>query len=177
MSKAKRSSLLRPYVNGATRSQWLPPRLEASASAEPMPVTSGMWPEASMSGIRPEPPQPGDWRERELSLATSLDDLKNAILGDTPRASDDRDRLTEAVNAQVRSLRDELGIPEPVVARPVEPPVAARVVRAGPNAERAIFSIPLATPWNQAPSLPVSVMKRVPVWITQLTGIARRRMP
>ena len=87
------------------------------------------------------------------------------------------DRLTEAVNAQVRSLRDELGIPEPVVARPVEPPVAARVVRAGPNAERAILSIPLETPWNQAPSLPVSVIKRVPVWIKQVTGIARRRMP
>lgn len=64
---------------------------------------------------------PGD-SSQELSSATSLDDLFKAILGDQAGDVDDRALLLEAVEAQVRGIRDELGLPEPVVEVPTPAP-------------------------------------------------------
>ncbi len=64
----------------------------------------------------------------ELTSATSLDDLFKAILGDQARDVDDRALLLETVEAQVRGIRDELGLPEPVieVPKPAPAPVVAQ---------------------------------------------------
>jgi hypothetical protein len=58
----------------------------------------------------------------ELSSDTSLDDLFKAILGDQAGDTDDRALLLETVEAQVRGIRDELGLPEPVVEAPKPAP-------------------------------------------------------
>ena len=54
---------------------------------------------------------------QELSNATSLDDLFKAIR-DRAGDVDDRALLLETVEAQVRGIRDELGLPEPVIKCP-----------------------------------------------------------
>lgn len=56
---------------------------------------------------------------RELSSATSHDDLLTAILGASTRPADNDGPLRDAVDAQITSLRRELGIAEPLVVAAV----------------------------------------------------------
>lgn len=75
----------------------------------------------------------------ELSTTTSLDDLFKAILGDQAGDADDRALLLETVEAQVRGLRDELGLPEPVVEAPAPAPVT-QIAAAEPDAHDPTLS-------------------------------------
>ncbi len=109
----------------------------------------------------------------ELSNATSLDDLFKAILGNEADDSDDRYRLIETVEAQVRGIRTELGLPEPIVAAPVPPPAPE------PRPEVALRFGGLASHDESAAdsqtSLPVS--RRVPGWFKVVAGLAWSRLP
>lgn len=97
----------------------------------PSPVTATTE-EAVLPVIEPVRPTPVPVARQaggqELSTDTSLDDLFKAILGDQAGDIDDRAMLLETVEAQVRGIRDELGLPEPVieVPKPLPAPVAAQ---------------------------------------------------
>jgi protein TonB len=83
-----------------------------------------------------------------LSTNTSLDDLYNAILGDDARESDERGPIMEAVEAQVREIREEVGLVEtPHLSRPL--PEFVPVFRTQPP-EGLLFSRTIGTPWTVA---------------------------
>jgi hypothetical protein len=58
----------------------------------------------------------------EFTSDTSLTDLFQAILGVEARRAHDKSELGQIVDAQMRALRKELGLPEPVPARPAPKP-------------------------------------------------------
>lgn len=112
-------------------------------------------------------------RSNELSSETSLDDLFKAILGHEADDSDDRYRLIETVEAQVRTIRSELGLPEPVIEAPVPPPAPERRPEIAPRfAALASHDEPSATTETPAPNT-----RKVPGWFKVVAGLAWSRLP
>lgn len=122
----------------------------------------------------PSPPTgEADNRSNELSNDTSLDDLFKAILGNEADDSDDRYRLIETVEAQVRGIRSELGLPEPIIEAPVAPPapdprpdIAPRFAGLASHDETA------AAAQSSSP-----ITRRVPGWFKVVAGLAWSRLP
>lgn len=127
------------------------------------------------TSVPPPAPSTGETanRSNELSNDTSLDDLFKAILGNEADDSDDRYRLIETVEAQVRGIRSELGLPEPIVEVPVPPPA--------PDArpEIALRFGGLASHDESAAETqtPTPVGRRVPGWFKVVAGLAWSRLP
>ena len=111
----------------------------------------------------------------ELTAATTLDDLFKAILGHEAGEVDDRALLLETVEAQVQGIRDELGLPEPVVE--VEPPP---VPLSAPRQDIAPMFGALGAsgePTHAASNGVRSVGKRVPELFKFVAGLAWSRLP
>jgi hypothetical protein len=106
---------------------------------------------------------------QELSSATSLDELFKAILGDQAGDVDDHALLVETVEAQVRGIRDELGLPEPVIERPAPVPqalhIAADDVETSDETTHGAFDSVR------------SAGKRVPGLLKLVAGLAWSRLP
>ena len=83
-----------------------------------------------------------------LSSTTSLDDLFNAILGDAARESDERGPIVEAVEAQVREIRQEVGLVDSPPA-PRSLPEFVPIFRTQPPAELT-FSSAQGMQWTVA---------------------------
>ncbi len=120
-----------PAVSSARNNGVAPAALGAT-------VTSPAFADAQAREAWRETPEPTPTQAhagQELSSATSLDDLFKAILGDQAGDVDDRALLLETVEAQVRGIRDELGLPEPVieVPKPAPPPVVAQEATTVPD--------------------------------------------
>ena len=108
---------------------------------------------------------------QELSTATSLDDLFKAILGDQAGDVDDRALLLETVEAQVRGIRDELGLPEPIV----EPPAPVRLVRTDLSEASDVDAHDEAS--HGVLNGVRSATKRVPGLFKLVAGLAWSRLP
>ena len=85
------------------------------------PAVTVVTPDTHAAAAQTSPVSSAHAQTQELTTATSLDDLFKAILGDQAGEVDDRALLLETVEAQVRSIRDELGLPEPIVEPPPTP--------------------------------------------------------
>ena len=109
---------------------------------------------------------------QDLTTATSLDDLFKAILGDQAGEVDDRALLLETVEAQVRGIRDELGLPEPIVEPPTPSPAQGHEVMSRVSA-LAIGEEPTPGSSNGGRS----VVKRVPGLLKLVAGLAWSRSP
>lgn len=107
----------------------------------------------------------------ELSASTSLDDLFKAILGDQAGDVDDRALLLETVEAQVRGIRDELGLPEPI---PEPVPIAAVTAAATASGESAPLSEDES---SGAVSGVRATARRVPGLFRLVAGLAWSRTP
>ena len=106
----------------------------------------------------------------ELTAATTLDDLFKAILGDQAGEVDDRALLLETVEAQVQSIRDELGLPEPIV----EPPTPAH----GHEVMSRVSALEVGEePTPASSNVGRSVGKRVPGLLKLVAGLAWNRSP
>lgn len=114
-------------------SAWRGKVVSASTSDAPALTAASSLAVAPVSDTRETP------SAHELTTATSLDDLFKAILGDQAGDTDDRALLLETVEAQVRGIRDELGLPEPVVEVP-KPVPAPVVAQAAPVPDRTLGS-------------------------------------
>lgn len=101
-----------------------------------------------------------------LTSNTSLDDLFNAILGDDEGATEERRPLVETVEAQVREIRQELGLVEPKPASRRLPEFVP-VFRTQPPEERT-FSSAQGTQWT---------VTGTRGWAGLIDGRALRRMP
>ncbi|MFN7982470.1 MAG: hypothetical protein U0Q11_11475 [Vicinamibacterales bacterium] len=126
----------------------------APSSRLDAPVTSPAYADAHARETWRDAPQVAaqSMAGQELSNATSLDDLFKAILGDQAGDVDDRALLLETVEAQVRGIRDELGLPEPVieVPKPAPAPVAAQ---AETVPDRTLGSFETAASTKRTPGL------------------------
>jgi hypothetical protein len=98
----------------------------------------------------------------EFTSDTSLTDLFQAILGVEARRTHDKSELGKVVDAQIRALRQELDLPEPV-ERPVPVP-------SDPLGERALFG----TAFQEADEAGHSNGARRPSWRDLVTGLADR---
>lgn len=109
---------------------------------------------------------------QELTTATSLDDLFKAILGDQAGEVDESALLLETVEAQVRSIRDELGLPEPVVEQPKPAPIQ------GVESISRVSALEIGEEPTDAPSNGgLSVAKRVPGLLKLVAGLPWSRSP
>ena len=111
-------------------------------------------------------------QSQELTTSTSLDDLFKAILGDQAGEVDDRALLLETVEAQVRSIRDELGLPEPIVEPPTPSPTQGHDVISRVSALEIGEEPPPASSNGGR-----SVTKRVPGLLKLVAGLAWSRSP
>jgi hypothetical protein len=100
----------------------------------------------------------------ELTDDTSLLTLFEAILGVQAGRIGDRSAQRRVVDAQIRALRDELDLPEPVTPA-VEPP--ANQVAASTTTEPGLQ--------ETADAVPPPHDGRRPTWRTLVTGLATRR--
>ena len=112
----------------------------------------------------------------ELTAATTLDDLFKAILGNQAGEVDDRALLLETVEAQVQGIRDELGLPEPVVE--VEPPPPAPISVTRQDIAPMFGAVGASDePTHAALNGVRSVGKRVPELFKFVAGLAWSRLP
>jgi TonB family protein len=104
------------------------------------------------SSQRAEPPTPspsaaGEDSRELLSTDTSLEDLFTALLGADARQTDERGPLVETVEAQVRGLREELGLVEPPPPAPRRLPEFVPVYRTQ-HPEELTFSSAQGAQWT-----------------------------
>ena len=136
------------------------------------PAVAVVTPDTQAAGVRTSLVSSDHIQTQELTTATSLDDLFKAILGDQAGEVDDRALLLETVEAQVRSIRDELGLPEPIVEPPTPSSVQGHEVLSRVSALE-IGEEPTPASLNAGRS----VVKRVPGLLKLVAGLAWSRSP
>lgn len=128
-------------------------------------------PPSALKTVRDEPPPVAsvaiadEASSLELNDDTSLLTLFEAILGVQAGRIRDHDAQVKVVEAQIRTLRDELGLPEPVTSTTV---VAAN------NGPAASTTSPPA-PDETDDVVPPPHDGRRPTWRTLVTALATRR--
>lgn len=135
----------------ASRPAPVPPSALKTVRDEPAPIAS--------VAIADETPS------LELNDDTSLLMLFEAILGVPAGRIRDHDAQVKVVEAQIRALREELGLPEPVTATAI---VAT-------NDDRAASTTSTPAPDETDDVVPPPHDGRRPTWRTLVTALATRR--
>lgn len=136
------------------------------------PAIAVVTPDTHAAAVRTSLVSSEQLQTQELTTATSLDDLFKAILGDQAGEVDDRALLLETVEAQVQGIRDELGLPEPIVEPPTPSPAQAHEVMSRVSAlEIGEESTPASSNGGR------SIGKRVPGLLRLVAGFAWGRSP